>query len=65
MKNIDRLQMEITEEIFNNYTTDQLTILLQENSLNADSDYNSESKTNKKNILKTALSILEAIANWS
>ena len=45
------------------YTPEQLTVFLLENGLEADKEYNPSSNTNKKNILKTALSILEAIAN--
>lgn len=60
MRNIDRLKMEISDIT---YTDEQLTIFLLENGLTSDTDYNPASNTNKKNILKTALSILEAIAN--
>lgn len=60
MTNLERLQMEISDIT---YTDDQLTVFLQENGLTATEEYNPSSNTNKKNILKTALSILEAIAN--
>ena len=60
MTNIDRLLMEI-EGI--ELTTEKLSVYLQENDLNPNDEYNSQSKTNRKNILKTALSILESIAN--
>lgn len=60
MTNLERLKLEI-EGI--SYTDDQLSIFLQENGLDPTAEYNSTSATNKKNILKTALSILEAIAN--
>lgn len=60
MTNLERLQMEISDI---SYTPEQLTVFLLENGLEADKEYNPSSNTNKKNILKTALSILEAIAN--
>lgn len=60
MTNLERLKMEIDGI---NYTDDMLSVYLKENELNATDTYNPESKTNKKNILKTALSILESIAN--
>jgi len=62
MINTERLQMEISD-ILNDYTGEQLEVLMAENGLNSNDTYNPESNTNKKNILKTALSILEAIAN--
>lgn len=61
MTNLERLQMEI--QGVDNFTTDQLKIYLQENSLVDTEDYVPASNINKKNILKTALSILESIAN--
>lgn len=60
MTNIERLKMEI-EGI--DLTDDKLTVYLEENDLTATDEYAPTSKTNKKNILKTALSILESIAN--
>ena len=60
MTNLERLKMEI-EGI--NFTDDKLIIYLEENDLKATDNYDPSSKTNKKNILKTALSILESIAN--
>lgn len=60
MTNLERLKMEI-EGI--DLTDDKLTIYLEENDLTATDEYAPTSKTNKKNILKTALSILESIAN--
>ena len=60
MTNIDRLEME-TKGI--TLTPDELDIYLQENGLASNTDYNPASNTNKRNILKTALSILESIAN--
>ena len=60
MTNLERLKMEC-EGI--NLTDDKLTIYLQENDLVPTVEYDPSSKTNKKNILKTALSILESIAN--
>lgn len=61
MTNLQRLKLEIN--LNGAYTDDQLTVFLQENGLTATEEYNPSSNTNKKNILKTALSILEAIAN--
>lgn len=60
MQNIERLKLEIQGI---EYTTEELTIFLLENGLNATTEYIPNSNTNKKGILKTALSILEAIAN--
>lgn len=60
MNNLDRLKMEI-EGI--TLTDDQLEIYLQENTLNGTDNYTPTSNINKKNIYRTALSILESIAN--
>ena len=60
MTNLERLKMEI-EGI--SLDDNKLNVYLQENELNATVEYDPASKTNKKNILKTALSILESIAN--
>lgn len=60
MTNIDRLKMEVQESGF---TDEQLTIYLEENYLNPNDDYSPTSNISKKNILKTALAILEAVAN--
>lgn len=60
MTNLDRLEMEISDI---SYTLEQLTVFLLENGLEANAEYSPSSNTNKKGILKTALSILEAIAN--
>ena len=60
MTNIERLKMEIKGIDF---TDDELTVYLQENELTATDTYTPTSNTNKKNILKTALSILESVAN--
>lgn len=60
MINFDRLKMEISDIT---YTDEQLTVFLLENGLTAEEEYDPSSNTNKKKILKTALSILEAIAN--
>jgi hypothetical protein len=60
MNNLQRLQLE-TKGI----TLDQseLTIYLMENDLLPFDEYNPQSATNKKNIYRSALSILESIAN--
>lgn len=60
MTNIERLKLEIKGI---DLTQEELNIYLQENSLTPEEEYNPASNTNKKNILKTALSILESIAN--
>lgn len=60
MKNLDRLKMEVKGIDF---TDTELEIYMQENGLNPNEEYNPSSNTNKKNILKTALSILESVAN--
>ncbi|OAA90137.1 hypothetical protein [Clostridium coskatii] len=60
MTNIDRLKMEI-ESI--TLTDEQLSIYLQENDLTSTNEYTPTSNINKKNIYRTALSILESIAN--
>lgn len=61
MTNLERLQMEIQGT--DTLTADQLAVYLAENSLLGTDEYIPNSNTNKKNILKTALSILESIAN--
>lgn len=60
MTNLERLKMAIKGIDF---TDEELTIYLQENSLVSTDTYVSTSNTNKKNILRTALSILEDVAN--
>lgn len=60
MTNSERLLMEIKEI---NLTPDEVTVYLMENDLTANNEYNPESVTNKRNIYKSALSILESIAN--
>jgi|LSQX01.1.fsa_nt_gb fructoselysine-6-P-deglycase FrlB-like protein len=60
LNNLERLKMEIRDI---NLTEEEQSIYLQENALNPTIEYSPESVTNKRNILKTALSILESIAN--
>ncbi|CDX03324.1 Hypothetical protein DPCES_3438 [Desulfitobacterium hafniense] len=60
MTNSDRLLMEIKGI---ELTPSETEIYLQENSLIPTDEYNPSSNTNKRNILKTALSILESVAN--
>lgn len=60
MTNLERLQMEVKSITL---TTEELDIYLQENGLASNYDYDPTSNTNKRNILKSALSILESIAN--
>ncbi|GGJ80517.1 hypothetical protein GGR02_003482 [Anoxybacillus voinovskiensis] len=60
MTNLQRLLLEIQGiELDQN----ELIVYLQENGLNAHDEYNPQSATAKKNIYRTALSILESIAN--
>jgi molecular chaperone GrpE (heat shock protein) len=60
MNNLQRLQIEIQNI---NLQQDELAIYLQENDLQPFDEYNPQSATNKKNIYRAALSILESIAN--
>jgi hypothetical protein len=60
MTNLQRLLLEVQGI---NLDQDELTVYLQENELNPNDEYNPASATNKRNIYKTALSILESIAN--
>ncbi|WP_031408032.1 hypothetical protein [Geobacillus vulcani] len=60
MTNLQRLLLEIQDI---DLDQNELAIYLQENGLNAHDEYNPSSATNKRNIYKTALSILESIAN--
>ena len=60
MTNNERLLMEIKGI---ELTTAEIDIYLAENNLNATAEYIPSSSTNKRNILKTALSILESVAN--
>lgn len=60
MTNIERLKMEIKGIDF---TDTELEIYLTENDLVPSGNYVPTSTASKKNILKTALSILESVAN--
>lgn len=60
MINSDRLLMEIKGI---DLTPDELNIYLEENLLVPTVEYIPTSNTNKRNILKAALSILESVAN--
>lgn len=60
MNNTDRLLMEIKGI---DLTPSEIEVYLQENNLVAAEEYNPSSNTNKRNILKTALAILESVAN--
>jgi hypothetical protein len=60
MTNLQRLELE-TKGI--ELAQIESEVYLQENSLTPTDEYNPQSNTNKRNILKTALSILESIAN--
>lgn len=60
MTNLERLKIEI-EGL--NIENDKLIVYLMENNLEHDKDYNPQSKSNLKSIYKTAVSILESIAN--
>ena len=60
MINSERLLIE-TKGI--TLTPDEINVYLQENGLDPTIEYNPSLTTNKRNILKTALSILDSIAN--
>lgn len=60
MTNIDRIKIEVEGVTL---TDDTLAIYLQENNLTPSDEYAPTSNINKKNIYRTALSILESIAN--
>jgi hypothetical protein len=60
MTNLERLKLEISGITI---TDAELSIRLQENGLTDMTDYDPDSKSNQKAILKTALSVLEAAAN--
>ncbi|MGV3266191.1 hypothetical protein [Cytobacillus pseudoceanisediminis] len=60
MNNLQRLELE-TKGI--TLGQGELSIYLQENDLQPFDEYNPQSATNKKNIFRAALSILESIAN--
>ena len=60
MTNLQRLLLE-TKGI--DLDQNELAVYLTENGLNPHHEYNPSSATNKRNIYKTALSILESIAN--
>ncbi|MGG6440501.1 hypothetical protein ABET52_13790 [Saccharococcus caldoxylosilyticus] len=60
MTNLQRLLLEIKGI---DLDQNELVVYLEENGLKAHDEYNPQSATNKRNIYKTALSILESIAN--
>jgi len=60
MTNLQRLLLEVQGI---NLDQNELVVYLQENDLNPHDEYVPSSATNKRNIYKTALSILESIAN--
>lgn len=60
MINANRLLMEIKGI---DLTPDEINIYLAENSLVPKTEYVPTSNTNKRNILKSALAILESVAN--
>jgi len=60
MTNLQRLMLEIKGI---DLDQNELIVYLEENGLKAHDEYNPQSATNKRNIYKTALSILESIAN--
>lgn len=60
MNNLQRLQLEIQGI---NLSQNELSIYLQESNLQPFDEYQPQSATNKRNIYRTALSILESIAN--
>lgn len=60
MTNLQRLMLEIKGI---DLDQNELAVYLAENGLNPHDEYIPSSATNKRNIYKTALSILESIAN--
>lgn len=60
MNNLQRLQLE-TRGI--SLDQSELSIYLQENDLQPFDEYNPQSATNKRNIFRSALGVLESIAN--
>lgn len=60
MTNLERLKMEIRDI---DIIDDELIVYLMESDLTHIDEYDPTSNTNKKAIYKTALSILESIAN--
>lgn len=60
MTNLQRLLLEIKSI---NLQQDELSIYLQENGLNPHDEYQANSLSAKRNIYRTALSILQSIAN--
>ena len=60
MTNKERLEIEIKNI---NLSENEKEIYLEESELDPEEEYNPSSNNNKRNILKTALSILESIAN--
>ena len=60
MTNIDRLKME-TKGF--DYPVEELSIYLEENSLDPNAEYIPTSNINKRAIIATALSMLESLAN--
>ncbi|WP_449619974.1 hypothetical protein [Robertmurraya sp. Marseille-Q9965] len=60
MNNLQRLELE-TKGI--NLEQDELVVYLQENELQPFEEYSPSSATSKRNIYKSALSVLESIAN--
>lgn len=60
MNNLQRLQLEIQND---KLEQDELVVYLQENDLQPFEEYSPSSATSKRNIYKSALSVLESIAN--
>jgi len=60
MNNLERLKMEIRDI---SIIDEELQVYLMESDLTFNDEYDPQSNTNKKAIYKTALSILESIAN--
>ncbi|MFV2049640.1 hypothetical protein CJ195_21905 [Bacillus sp. UMB0899] len=60
MTNLQRLLLEVKGI---NLSQDELIVYLMEADLNPHSEYNPQSATSKRNIYRSALSILESIAN--
>ncbi|MGE7217159.1 hypothetical protein ACQKJC_11715 [Priestia koreensis] len=59
MTNLQRLLLAIEIDL----SQEELAVYLEENDLKPHDEYIATSQTNKRNIYKTALSILESVAN--
>lgn len=63
MTNLERLEMELKGFDFGIDNKDEFIVYLMENDLTYNAEYDATSKTNLKAIYKTAVSVLESVAN--